>query len=96
VLPVYPAQVALIAYSSASIGGVGYNFDLDTSMLLASAPNAYLSNNVAGKSIDLVLPNDPRPVIANQPASYSGSPGDNLTFTVSHQRARWLATPHLL
>jgi hypothetical protein len=82
VLPAYPAQVALIAYSSASIGGVGYNFGLDTSTLPASAPGAYLSNNVAGKSIDLVLPNDPRPVITNQPVSYSGSPGDNVTFTV--------------
>jgi pectin methylesterase-like acyl-CoA thioesterase len=82
VLPVYPAQVALIAYSSASIGGVGYNFGLDTFALPASAPGAYLSNNVAGKSIDLVLPNDPRPVITSQPVSYSGSPGDNVTFTV--------------
>lgn len=82
VLPVYPAQVALIAYSSAGIGGAGYNFGLDTSTLPASAPGAYLSNNVAGKSIDLVLPSDPRPVITNQPASYSGSPGDNVTFTI--------------
>jgi hypothetical protein len=81
VLPVYPGQIALISYSGASIGGAGYNFGLNTS-LPASAPNAFLSNNVAGKSIDLVLPTDPRPVITNQPVSYSGSPGDNVTFTV--------------
>jgi hypothetical protein len=82
VLPVYPAQVALISYSGPAIGGVGNNFGIDTSTVPTSAPGAYLSNNVAGKSIDLVLPNDPRPVITNQPASYSGSPDDNVTFTV--------------
>src|ERR1051326_9075554 len=81
VLPSYPTQVPLIYYAGVAIGGVGYNFGLDPA-LPASAPNAFLSNNVAAKSIDLVLPNDPRPVITNQPASYSGSPGDNVTFTV--------------
>lgn len=77
----YPAQIPLIKYTG-TIGGVGFNFGLGSSILPASAPGAYLSNNVAGGSIDLVVPTDPRPIITNQPVSYSGAPGDNVTFTV--------------
>jgi len=80
VFPSYPTQVTLIQYSGV-IGGVGYNFGFGANLLPPTAPNAYLSNNVANKSIDLVLPCDPRPVIATQPASYSGSPGDNVIFS---------------
>jgi pectin methylesterase-like acyl-CoA thioesterase len=82
VMSAYPAQIPLIRYYSGPLGGVGYNFGFGSSVLPASAPNAFLSNNVASGSVDLVLPTDPRPVITNQPASYSGSPGDNVTFTV--------------
>jgi pectin methylesterase-like acyl-CoA thioesterase len=77
----YPAQVVLIQYYGAAIGGIGYNFGFGASVLPPTAPGAYLSNNVANHSIDLVLPNDPRPVITSEPSSYSGSPGDHVTFT---------------
>jgi pectin methylesterase-like acyl-CoA thioesterase len=77
----YPQQIKLIQYTTLS--GAGYNFGFGATTLLATAPNAYLSNNVAGKSVDLVLPNDPRPVVAlPEPASYSGNLGDSVNFTV--------------
>ena len=77
----YPQQIKLIQYTTLS--GTGYNFGFGATALPPTAPNAYLSNNVAGKSVDLVLPNDPRPVIAlPEPASYSGNLGDNVSFTV--------------
>ena len=75
----YPAQIALIKYSS--LAGSGYNFGLTN--VPGWAPGASLSNNVANKSVDLVLPSDPRPIISTQPSSYSGSPGDNVTFSVT-------------
>jgi pectin methylesterase-like acyl-CoA thioesterase len=75
----YPAQIALIKYSS--LAGSGYNFGLTN--VPGWAPGASLSNNAVNKSIDLVLPSDPRPVISVQPASYSGNPGDNVTFSVT-------------
>jgi pectin methylesterase-like acyl-CoA thioesterase len=76
----YPAEVVLVKYHGFT-GGVGYNFGFGPNPLPPTAPGAYLSNNVANASIDLVLPNDPRPVITTEPASYSGNPGDNVTFT---------------
>jgi hypothetical protein len=77
----YPQQIKLIQYTSLS--GAGYNFGFGATTVPATAPNAYLSNNVAGNSVDLVLPNDPRPVITlPEPASYSGNLGDNVSFTV--------------
>jgi pectin methylesterase-like acyl-CoA thioesterase len=83
VLASYPAQAVVLKYYGAAVGGVGFNFGFGANLLPPTAPGGYLSNNVANKSIDLVLPNDPRPVITSQPASYSGSPGDNVTFTAS-------------
>jgi len=73
----------VIQYGGAAIGGVGYNFGFGANTLPPTAPGAYLSNNVANKSVDLVLPCDPRPVITGQPSSYSGSPGTNVTFTAT-------------
>ncbi len=81
VFPSYPTQLTLIQYAG-TIGGVGYNFGFGVGPVPASAPGAYISNNVANKSVDLVLPFDPRPVVNSQPSSYSGSPGDNVTFAV--------------
>ena len=72
----YPAQFALVKYSS--LAGSGYNFGLTNAPVWA--PGAYLSNNVANKSIDLVLPTDPRPS-STAPAGYSG-PIANVTFSV--------------
>jgi pectin methylesterase-like acyl-CoA thioesterase len=74
----YPAQIALIKYSS--LVGSGYNFGLTN--VPGWALGASLSNNAVNKSIDLVLPSDPRPS-TTAPASYSGSPGDNVTFSVT-------------
>ena len=76
----YPKQVSLIKYTSQLGLGVT-NFGLGT--VPASAPGAYLSNNIANSSLDLVLPFDPRPIITAQPSSYSGNPGDNVTFTAT-------------
>jgi pectin methylesterase-like acyl-CoA thioesterase len=78
----YPTQLTLVKYSG-SIGGAGYNFGFGAGNLPATAQNAYLSNNVANKSIDVVLPVDPRPVITAQPFSYAGNPGDTATFTTA-------------
>lgn len=82
VFSTYPAQIPLIKYTG-SLGGAGYNFGFGGNALPASAPDAYLTNNTLNASVDLVLPTDPRPVITAQPASYSGAPGDNVTFTVT-------------
>ncbi|HWD18780.1 MAG TPA: pectinesterase family protein [Verrucomicrobiae bacterium] len=49
----------------------------------AWAPGATLVSNGANKSLDLLLPTDPRPVITQQPLTYGGNPGDNVTFSVS-------------
>ena len=75
----YPKQMALIKYTI--LDGAGFNFGLTN--LPAWAPGAYLFNNVANSSVDLVLPFDPRPVITSNPANYSGSPGDNVSFSTS-------------
>jgi hypothetical protein len=81
IFPSYPTQITLVKYFGAAIGGVGYNIGFGASILPPTAPNAYLSNNVANHSIDLVLPCDPRPVITSQPSSFSGDIGTNVTFT---------------
>jgi pectin methylesterase-like acyl-CoA thioesterase len=76
----YPQEIKLIQYKN--LLGAGYNFGFGATTLPAAAPNACLTNT--GSSIDLVLPNDPRPVIAlPEPASYSGNLGDNVSFTVN-------------
>ncbi|MGA2500501.1 MAG: pectinesterase family protein [Tepidisphaeraceae bacterium] len=77
----YPRQIKLIKYTSLS--GAGYDFGFGATLLPSSAPNAYLSNNVAGSSVDLVLPDDPRPVITAPLSGYSGNLGDNASFTVA-------------
>jgi hypothetical protein len=75
----YPQEIKLIKYTT--LTGSGYNFGFGAYTLPPTAPGAYLTNS--GTSIDLVLPNDPRPVIVPpQPASYSGNLGDNVSFTV--------------
>lgn len=77
----FPTQLTLIKYSGA-ISGAGYNFGFGTNALPNSAPGAYLSNNVANQSVDLVLPSGPRPVIVNQPVSRLASVGDDVSFAV--------------
>ncbi|MGC3956841.1 MAG: pectinesterase family protein [Verrucomicrobiota bacterium] len=77
----YPTQFTLVKYTG-TIGGAGYNFGLGT--IAAAAPDAYLSNNTANASIDLVLPTDPKPTITSLPGSYGGSPGDNVNFNAGY------------
>ena len=77
----YPTQFTLVKYTG-TVGGAGYNFALGA--IAGAAPNAYLSNNTANASIDLVLPTDPKPKITSVPGSYGGSPGDNVSFTAGY------------
>ncbi|TAK94400.1 MAG: hypothetical protein EPO07_16750 [Verrucomicrobia bacterium] len=86
----FPTQLTLIKYSG-SIAGAGYNFGFGAYTPPDSAPGAYLSNNVANHSVDLVLPSGPRPVIVSQPTGRLVSVGDNVSFTVSISSAS--ATP---
>jgi hypothetical protein len=62
-----PAQFPIVKYSGA-IGGAGFNFHLGTMPPTVSC-GAYLSNNLAAGSVDLVLINcvtpDPKPVITD-------------------------------
>jgi LEA14-like dessication related protein len=57
----YPVQIPLIQY--ATLNGAGFNFVLGS--VPASAPGAFLSNNVNNSSIDLCLPESP----ASQPVA---------------------------
>lgn len=77
----YPTQFTVVKYTG-SVSGAGYNFGLGG--IAGSAPGAYLSNNAANASIDLVLPTDPKPAITSLPGSYGGSPGDNVNFTAGY------------
>lgn len=71
----YPTQFALVKFASLNAN----NFGLTN--LPGWATNATLVGN--SQSIDLLLPSDPRPVITSQPATYSGSPGDTVNFSVT-------------
>ena len=86
----FPTQLTLIKYSG-SIAGSGYNFGFGANVLPDSVPGAFLSNNVANHSVDLVLPSGPRPVIVSQPVSRLVSVGDSPSFTVGISGAS--ATP---
>lgn len=77
----FPTQLTLIQYSGV-IGGAGFNFGLGTNTLGDSYPGAYLSNNVANHSVDLVLPNGPLPVITSRPKDRVASAGTAVSFTV--------------
>jgi pectin methylesterase-like acyl-CoA thioesterase len=79
VFPSYPTQVTVLRFTS--LAGEGLNFGLGDNALPSSAPGAYLSNNLANNSVDLVLPLDPRPKVTTPPANYAGSPGDSVSFT---------------
>ncbi|HKW27987.1 MAG TPA: autotransporter-associated beta strand repeat-containing protein [Verrucomicrobiae bacterium] len=75
--PGYPVQVKLIKYP-ASISGAGYNFGLGTLPALCAG---YLSNNIAGASVDLVLTSGPSTEV------WSGVVNGNWDTTT----ANWLA-----
>jgi pectin methylesterase-like acyl-CoA thioesterase len=79
----YPAQIPLFKFVNFSndVSGAGtHNVTLGTTP--ANVIGAYLTNNTFNSSLDLFIPTDPRPVITNQPTSFSGLVGSNVTFTV--------------
>jgi hypothetical protein len=57
IFPTYPTQVVLIKYTTLD----SFNFGLANSS--ASAPGAYLVNNAANQSIDLLLTSGPTPTV---------------------------------
>ncbi|HEX9046714.1 MAG TPA: immunoglobulin domain-containing protein, partial [Verrucomicrobiae bacterium] len=73
-LPSYPQQFALIKYTTWTGSNV-FGF----TNLPAWASGATLVSNAVNKSLDLLLPADPRPIFTAQPSPYSGAPGDNVT-----------------
>ena len=78
----YPKQVTLIKFTSQL--GVGVtNFGIGGA-LPAAAPGAYLSNNIANSSLDLVLPNDPRPVVTSTPNNFASAPGVDVTLAANY------------
>lgn len=80
----YPAQVTLFKYTTLSndVSGNGtHNFVLGT--VPTSVAGAYLTNNTFNSSLDLFIPEDPRPVITSQPASYVDHPNVNFNLTVA-------------
>lgn len=86
----FPQQLSVIKYTG-SIAGAGFNFGFGTNSLAGSFPGAFLSNNVANSSVDLVLPNGPLPVIISQPQDRLVSVNDAASFSVGINSAS--ATP---
>jgi pectin methylesterase-like acyl-CoA thioesterase len=78
----YPVVVQLIKYTG-TIGGAGYA-GLTLGSIPANAPGAFLSNDVANAAVDLVLPNNPVPVITFEPLPFSGSPGSTVNLSVTN------------
>ena len=76
----YPQQFPLVRYTT----WTGPN-NIALNNAPAWAPGAMVVSNGANASLDLLLPSDPRPVFASQPAAYAGLPGDNVAgyLTVS-------------
>lgn len=74
----YPVQIPIIKY--VSLSGAGNNFVLGTTP--PNVVNAYLTNNEATSSLDLVIPTDPRPVVTTQPNGFAGPVGSTVTLAV--------------
>ena len=76
IFPSYPTQVVLIKYTTLD----SYGFALANSP--ASAPGAYLVNNAANQSIDLVLTSGPTPTVGG--LSFLQQPADTVAgFLIS-------------
>jgi polygalacturonase len=76
IFPAYPTQLVLIKYTTLD----SYGFGLANSP--ASAPGAYLVNNAANQSIDLVLTSGPTPRVGG--LSFLQQPGDTVAgFPIS-------------
>jgi len=78
----YPQQLPLIKYTTWTGAN---NFALAS--VPAWAPGATIVSNNVTSSVDLLVPNDPRPVFTSQPSSDAGLPGydvtDNFAVTIS-------------
>ncbi len=70
IFPSYPTQVVLIKYTTLD----SFNFGLANSS--ASAPGAYLVNNAANQSVDLLLTSGPTPTVGG--LSFIQQPGDTV------------------
>ncbi len=84
----YPQQFPLIKYTTWN----GSN-TFGLASIPAWAPGATLVSNAPNKSLDLLLPSDPRPVFTAQPTAYSGNPGDNVTSSFAVTIAAASVTP---
>ncbi len=78
----YPAVVKLIKYSG-TIGGTGFSA-LTLGSIPGDLPAAFLSNDTANASVDLVIPNNPAPVITVQPFPFGGSPGSAVNLSITN------------
>jgi pectin methylesterase-like acyl-CoA thioesterase len=78
----YPVVVKLIKYTG-SIGGAGYSA-LTLGTVPGDLPGAFLSNDTANASVDLVIPANPVPVITLQPFPFGGSPGSTVNLTINN------------
>jgi pectin methylesterase-like acyl-CoA thioesterase len=76
----YPVVVKLIKYTG-SIGGAGYSA-LTLGSIPGDLPGAFLSNDTANASVDLVIPINPVPVITSQPLPFGGSPGSTVNLSI--------------
>jgi pectin methylesterase-like acyl-CoA thioesterase len=78
----YPVVVRLIKYTG-SIGGAGYSA-LTLGTVPGNLPGAFLSNDTANASVDLVIPVNPVPVITLQPFPFGGSPGSTVNLAINN------------
>src|SRR6185312_11368246 len=82
IFPAYPVQIPLIKYTT----WVGAN-NFALASVPAWAPGATIVSNSVTGSLDLLVPNDPRPVFTSQPSPDAGLPGydvsDNFAVTIS-------------
>jgi pectin methylesterase-like acyl-CoA thioesterase len=82
IFPSYPQQFALIKYTT----WVGAN-NFALASVPAWAPGATIVSNSVNSSLDLMVPNDPRPVFTSQPSPDAGLPGydvsDNFAVTIA-------------
>jgi pectinesterase len=78
----YPVVVKLIKYNG-SIGGAGYSA-LTLGSVPGDLPGAFLSNDTANASVDLVIPINPVPIITTQPFPFGGSPGSTVNLSIAN------------
>lgn len=86
----FPVQIPIISYTTAG-GNLANETSGMTNIVLASLPSpflGYLSNNIAGSSVDLVLTNGPLP----KADTWSGKINDNWDITTFNWTSGGIAT----